>query len=76
MWICEEGMQPNALRDGCESCEAGKYSSGGIKCEPCAAGKFSGLVGSVSSDDCEQVSFGCREARAKNACAHSQYTAV
>jgi hypothetical protein len=76
VWICEEGMQPNALSDGCESCEAGKYSSGGIKCEPCAAGKFSGLVGSVSSDDCEQVSFSFREARAKNASAHSQYAAV
>ena len=56
MWICEEGMQPNADKDGCEDCEAGKYGSSGIKCEPCAAGKFGETMGSVSSDDCEQVS--------------------
>lgn len=57
---CEAGKQPNAENDGCEPCEAGKYSNtdSNAECALCEAGLYSVVVGSVSSGDCEMCEAG------------------
>ena len=40
------------LRDRCESCQIGKFSTGGGSCQNCAAGKSTSAAGSTSEVSC------------------------